>query len=483
MRIAAFVLLLLSSTFLTVHAQPEKSIRLFKEADTCHMKKIDPKVTVGSITLHGNKVTRDNIIFREMEFRHGDTLDESEFCKLAKKSRLNLLNLSIFNFVTVDTVHDAANREVIHIDFTFIERWYLWPLPIFELADRNFNAWFNSGKYNRINYGMLLTHNNFRGRREQLRVLIRAGYNQNLLLRYDFPYLSRDQTFGLGFIFGFSRSHETAYKTVNDKQVYYKPASGYAREDAYAAITLHYRPAFRNIHSLTIGLDSYHFADSLLLLNPGYVMGSDSYLKFLSVSYLFKHDYRDYKPYPLTGHYFDVEFAGRQEYSDVKSPFYYAIKTTFDVYLTITKRWFWASNVTSRFSSKTQQPYFMSNTFGFNNDFVRSYELYVIEGQDWGLMKNNLKFALLPTRVGKISGIRSEKFNKIHYACYINLFTDLGFVKRPQSATESTLNNALLVGSGVGLDFVTYYDLVFRLEYGINHRGEKGLFIHFVAPI
>ena len=47
----------------------------------------------------------------------------------------------------------------------------------------------------------------------------------------------------------------------------------------------------------------------------------------------------------------------------------------------------------------------------------------------------------------------------------------------------SFLDNKFIFGTGIGLDFVTYYDKVLRLEYGINDMGETGLFIHFVAPI
>ena len=45
------------------------------------------------------------------------------------------------------------------------------------------------------------------------------------------------------------------------------------------------------------------------------------------------------------------------------------------------------------------------------------------------------------------------------------------------------LDNKFIFGTGIGLDFVTYYDKVLRLEYGVNDMGETGLFIHFVAPI
>ena len=40
-----------------------------------------------------------------------------------------------------------------------------------------------------------------------------------------------------------------------------------------------------------------------------------------------------------------------------------------------------------------------------------------------------------------------------------------------------------MVGYGVGLDFVTYYDKVIRVEFSTNKLNEFGFFLHFVQPI
>lgn len=451
--------------------------------DSCLSVSERERIIVGEIRLKGNKITRDKIILRELELYSGDTLSLTDFCRLSNQSRLNLLNRSIFNFVTIDTVRDAANTQLMHLEFNFIERWYFWPLPIFELADRNFNSWFSSGKYDRVNYGVLLTHNNFRGRIEQFRILIRAGFNQNFSIRYDVPYLTRDQTLGLGFIAGISRNPEAAIANINDKQLFFKPALGYARENLYGGIIFSYRPAIRNTHSLMATLDYLKIADSILVLNPDYSVNPDNKIHNLAFTYTFKHDYRDHKPYPLTGHYFDAELSFRKLFTETESPEFYALKSSFDFYKSIYNRVYWASNLTVRFSDKSRQPYFLSSSFGFNNDIVRSYELYVVEGYNWGIMKNNIKYQLLKPRISQLPVIKSEKFNKIHYAIYLNLFGDFGYVRQRPDKLSSGLQNRLLHGFGLGLDFVTYYDLVFRFEYGVNHLHERGLFIHFVAPI
>ena len=63
------------------------------------------------------------------------------------------------------------------------------------------------------------------------------------------------------------------------------------------------------------------------------------------------------------------------------------------------------------------------------------------------------------------------------------MFFDFAYSWKIPEIPTSFLDNKFIFGTGVGLDFVTYYDKVLRLEYGINDMGETGLFIHFVAPI
>jgi hypothetical protein len=76
-----------------------------------------------------------------------------------------------------------------------------------------------------------------------------------------------------------------------------------------------------------------------------------------------------------------------------------------------------------------------------------------------------------------------EKFATIPYAFYINLYGDAAYAQDTQFSRYNPLTNSWLLGYGAGIDFVTYYDLVFRLEYSINRFGESGYFLHFTAPI
>jgi hypothetical protein len=113
----------------------------------------------------------------------------------------------------------------------------------------------------------------------------------------------------------------------------------------------------------------------------------------------------------------------------------------------------------------------------------------VIDGQHFALLKNNLKFALLPQRTETIGFIKTTKFNTIPLALYLNAFVDMGYVyhysENPADGiyAGNTLENSFLIGYGIGIDFTTYYDIVIRVEGSMNRMNQPGLYLHFIAPI
>jgi len=98
-------------------------------------------------------------------------------------------------------------------------------------------------------------------------------------------------------------------------------------------------------------------------------------------------------------------------------------------------------------------------------------------------LKNNIKYELVKMREMSFNFIGSEKFNKLYYAFYLNVFADFGYVSDNRNINTNPLSNQLLPGYGVGLDFVTYYDFVLRVEYSFNKMGESGFFISFMPSI
>ncbi len=141
------------------------------------------KLVIKDIVIEGNTVTKEKIIIRELVFLKGDTINKIDMLPAFDRSQKNLKNLSIFNFVSFDAKHYPNNR--IDVIITVTERWYIWPTPIFEIADRNFSAFLEDLDWSHTNYGMWLKWNNFRGRNELLSAKFRLGYKEQYLLQYE----------------------------------------------------------------------------------------------------------------------------------------------------------------------------------------------------------------------------------------------------------------------------------------------------------
>lgn len=436
---------------------------------------------IGSITLAGNKVTKPHIILRELTFKENDTIKRTDLVKEIEKSKENLLNTSLFNFVTIDTAQAPGGRT--NIAITVTERWYTWPVPIFEIAERNFNTWWETRNFSKANYGFYLVRDNFRGRKESLSFKFRFGYSEQFGISYSVPYLNKKQSHGLGMGVSYTRTHEIPYKTINNKLLYFKNPDKYIRTDFSSRITYSYRQGHYNTHLAELRYYSGAIDDTVLTRTTDYFLANETNMKYLTAIYEFRRDFRDSKVYPLKGYYFSLDVVKmglgllKNEQLDI-----FSLEGTIKRYWPLPHRLYLASSVKGKVSTGTRQPYSVQRALGYS-DYVRAYEYYVIDGQSYGLLKTSLRYELIKPRTQQIPYLRLEKFNKFHYAMYVGVFSDLGYVDDDINYQFNDLANTLLFGTGVGMDFVTYYDTIFRLEYSFNKRGENGVFIHFSSPI
>ena len=436
-------------------------------------------IVVSDIVLDGNGITKSSIILKELTFSQGDTINISDWEEEMRLSRENIQNTTLFNFVDFECVYNDTFPEEVIINIKVTERWYLWVYPYISYADRNINAWYEADNLRRFSYGFDMEHHNFLGLKHSLKLTCISGYNQNYGLSYDIPYLIEKYNFGLKSGVAYKRDKEVAYITENNKISYFNGGDEFAKQTTNFFVEPYYRFGHRNKLFLNISYNDTYFHDTLSCLNHDF----DEHYQYFSLMMTFKNDYRDEQNYPLNGHYLELllEKTGLGIFKTSPDVFYG--KITADWYQPINGRWYWASNLTVKLSDDYDAPYFFNKGLGYGNDYVRTYELYVIDAMNFALMKNNLKFAILNPVTRYLPLIKNERFGKIHFALYANVFFDCAYSWRIPEKSAFYLDNKFIFGTGVGVDFVTYYDKVIRFEYGINDMGETGLFIHFVAPI
>ncbi len=396
------------------------------------------------------------------------------------KSKQNLLNRSLFNFVTITKDVGVYNCTIkVHVT----ERWYIWPIPIFQFADRNINSWLDKKDLSRINYGIDLRVDNFRGLMENLNIVLQGGYDILLGFKWDIPYLSKNQVFGMGIAGGVQLNHEIAYQTVDGDEHFYKSVDGFAQKLKYAAAGITFRPEYNYLYGFNIGFNQFIFQDTVLKLNPDFGYGQNTY-NYFTFDFGFKLDFRDYKPYPLNGYYFDVNINKKGIGLFDSKVNYFSVSSNFDQYLHIYNRWYFAYNFGAQFTNQNvRSPYFIRTGLGYNPFTIRGYELYVVNGQKLGVFKSNFKFNILPRTNFSMNWLRTPKFSKSFLEVYANLFFDAAYVNDIYTYSQNTLANQLLWSTGIGIDIITYYDMVLRLELSVNKQKDAGFYISFVAPI
>ncbi|MBN2745175.1 MAG: hypothetical protein JXR34_00475 [Bacteroidales bacterium] len=443
----------------------------------------DTSLYISHIKVEGNKKTKEFIVLRELMVEPGKSYSTDEMHGLLILSRQNLINTSLFHTADLNLVptQDSGFQLLVKL----VERWYLWPVPQIDIDERNFNVWWEHKRLDRLSAGIDLTQTNFRGRQEQLSLIIMTGYNQQYGINYLIPYFNKSKSLGLGFNALWSGRHEVIAMTFDDKQVFYKDVNHYVRKEFKTGFYLQYRRNYFTTHHLELSLQNDQLSQGLLDSAENYSFKKKSNLSFFNIYYKLKIDRRDFKIYPLKGYYADIEVykhgLGIMPNGGMNL---WDLKTTLRKYWQLNDRFFFAAGGIGKISNYGATPYLLQKSLGYGRDFVRGYEYYVIDGRYYGVAKTNIKYAIFKDKVLKINKIKTEKFNTIPWAVYVNLFADAGSVSSDNDKNATNQLPGTFLGSvGLGLDFTTYYDRVARIEIARNKSGETGFFLHFIAPI
>jgi outer membrane protein assembly factor BamA len=432
---------------------------------------------VDNIHITGNKTTKDKIILNELLFKKGEFLDTTIIETIINQSRENLLNKSLFNFVTI-------NYLVISSKLCFFinveERWYLWPTFMVKYEDRNFNSWLENKDLSRITFGAGIEKYNFRGLNQKIKFKFTVGYLQNLLFTYENLYLDKKHKHSVSVNINFQKQHQISYLTQNNKLLDIKIVNNFAIRKSEILLIYKFRPNLYVTHTVFLKNQSIEISDSVYLLNNNY-LGGEKKIRFIHFLYEYEINHKDNNSYPLIGYYFKFSFQKNGVligYDDVNLGY---IKIQAVKFIKLDKSFYFSSQLNSKLYYPVNQPYFNVQALGYDY-FIRGYEYYVINGNLFFLNRNTLKYEVLSEKIINLKFLPFKKFSKIHISSYLTLNFDYGFVRdfsKNNLIYKNNLTNRFLYGFGIGIDFVTYYDKVLRIEYSINDMFEKGLFFHF----
>ncbi len=443
-------------------------------------------VQVEKVDFVGLKKTRISIASRELAFREGQEIAVADTSLLFQNSCRNLMNTRLFHYVTYRMVpEDSVQGAPVKIRLLFYlqERWYTTPIPVLELADRNFNEWWydRNHDFRRINAGLTLFQKNVRGRNEDLVIGVQTGFTRRLDFSYFIPYLDRRQIFGLKLQAIWLANKEVAVRSEENRLLFVKDEDSYGRERLLTGLQLIARPDIYRYHSLEFNYHYNRISQFIRNQNPGYFLGAD-FQRYLEMRYTFTMDHRNYRYYATEGWLAGLRLS-RIGILPGDNFSLFSFQANYSVYFPLGKRFFWATRLDAEIAEDKRLPYLGSRTLGYENRFVRGYERNVLEGNASAHIRNSLRWKFF-TKVWKGGPFRADKYRYFPLDVYLSPFADAGYLRNRFVLPENRrMVNTPLLGYGIGLHAVTVYDLVFRIEYTLNQQGGSGLYFSLLADI
>lgn len=437
------------------------------------------KVFVDKIIIKGNKKTKDQIITRELSFKEGLLYKRSELDSMFVWDRNRIYNYNLFNTVEI-TMNEKA-PQLVDVIITVDERWYFYPIPIFKLVDRNFNDWwFNRGRdLSRVNIGLRLTQYNFRGRAERLRLVFQTGFTNQVGLGYRIPYIEKTQRHGLEIQFGFNEAKNLAYNTFDNVNDFLSSDS--LLQTTYKTTLIHsYRSSFYSFHRTRISHSSGHISDTISRLNPNYYGDGRTTQQYVSLGYSYVWDKRNNRNYTTKGEYYSgsIDKFGLGIYEDPVD--FWLFQFTLAKYIPLSERLFYQGYLNGVFSTTDNRSYNNYFAIGFQQQILRGYDLYIVEGGNFGIFRNDLKYKIFSFSKNIKEVMPVKQFQTFPVSLFSKIFFDQGYAKGyPNYSGSDLLSDEYLYSYGVGLDFMLIYDAILRLELSRNSLNETNFFINF----
>jgi len=441
----------------------------------------EDSVRINKIIFIGNDKTKDAVLLREMAFKEGDKVSREELPSLLKWSENKLISTGLFNLVKSNIVNWDVENGTADTEINLEENWYIYPTYIFELADRNFNVWWQeqNRSFDRVNYGVKLSHYNLNGYRDRLKAKFQLGYTRKYELDYLFPYLNEARTIGIGMQIFYSDNKEIGYITESNKTLFQKADDERVLLKRFRVGTrLTYRPG-NNLFS-EFRLEFHRNAVNEFViqeLNPNYFLEARDKIRFFFLELDVQYDRRLYTLYPQGGFllFGNIKKEGIgifKEYNNL------SVAGGWEYYKKISPRLIIGNRTKGKTNLTRQEVSFANNTgLGWDSDIVSGFELYVMDGTDYVVFLNNIKYQFF-NKDTKTSKYLPRQFEKVNIKMSLRFNFDFAKVHEKTYVESNNINNRWFYGYGGALDIIFFNNFLFSFEYSFNDLGESGYFLH-----
>ncbi|WP_345267197.1 BamA/TamA family outer membrane protein [Nibrella viscosa] len=440
---------------------------------------------VESISITGNKRTKDFIIRREMDVQPGDTLWLASLNERLQANARRIFNTQLFVSaqVQVDTAQrTSADTTTLALQVVVKENWYIWAAPYARLNDRNLNEWIDRGSdFRRLNYGAFIDHENLFGRMQKLEFVFETGFTDRFTLNYNVPYLTKGRNLGLFSQLRYQTLANVAYNTIGNQLNFIYEDAALLRQFE-GRLKLRRRQGFYSFHYADLGYQQTTISESLRELNPFYLQPEQTTQRFMTLGYTYRYDRRDNINFALKGRTFiaDLRRMGLLPTDDFES---WQFRLAYADYYPLGRNWFGNYMLKAKAFTNPDVPYNLLRGIGYEEDVLRGYDLYVVNGSAYVSGRANIKRELF-RRTFPLGFIKWRQFNTLPLNLYLTAFTDWGYVyNRYPDRLSNSLTNRWLRSAGIGLEINTWYNAVVRFNLSRNTLGQTNFFINLQKDI
>jgi outer membrane protein assembly factor BamA len=436
-NIATFVILTIL-LFSLVNSSYAEDLESFSSIENILPAKLD------TIIVSGNRYTKDFVILQEIESRVDMFVDSD----IIDRDRKRLESVGLFSRAILDV--EKQNNGSVALKIHVVELWYIWPglFIAFDEDDPSRHA-----------IGFMLSHDNFRGRREKLIIGSRYGYMSGFTCEWQIPYLSIANP-------NWSMKYK-ARSMVEKEPKYLRSNEDIANEELSLKAEFGYKFSLQNRMWITLNYSTRKFVSldddlSVNEIDPN-IPTDKNYYQIVDIG--FKRDTRTYKPWPTDGSSIKLILGGGLDVIDYEESF---VKVIGEVskFASTSKRVHFAGHL--RFDSIIGNPPIFKLLLLSSRNGLRTAMENIYVGRYRGLGTVEARFDLIPIHYRNLKTFKfmSNYSHDLKFGISLSIFSDSGFIGGGQRFTDD--KDSEIHGwdnsYGIGLIIhVPYQDLI-RLE-------------------
>lgn len=445
-----FILLFFLIT-LTVFSQNDSLKKAYEE----NSAKIDSlNLRVNNIIVTGNRITKEDIILREMTLKKGSRFRLKKYTADIMK----IYNLALFTKVDIYPIPQPGRDITLNVDVK--ERWYILPLP---------NAGIENGQWRQFWLSLNLRWDNFRGRNERLNIAGKFFYNPSFNFSYYIPWIGKELHLFTGISGGWQSNWNRSLSAVG-------------KTGEYGALT-YGDVNFQNIQytaRLTVGKYfgkffsvftnyGYNFL-RVTQYAPGRTVSDDGVDRYLTFGLGVTYDTRDINEYATKGIYFKTDYQ-RSGFIDSEVNFgRYSLENESYIPVNITKSYYFtvASRVYTSIGMGPVIPLYDNQFLGYGDNYVRGWNRYTFEGDNVMTIYNEIRIPVIKPRYvrGKdlivAKSLPIVKDLDLRHGLYFTLIYDIGTVWYED---QNIFKKRFISGAGLGINIIAPFGYVLRADW------------------